>query len=48
MIKKDGNGADRHTGCVYRHTCRKVEEWCPYLLNNRHTCKYYVDNYLWK
>ena len=39
---------DRHSGCCYREFCTKVDKWCPYLSNGRHTCNEYEDNYLFK
>lgn len=32
MLERD---IDRHAGCPYRHSCKKDEEKCCYLVKNK-------------
>ena len=39
---------NRHNGCPYRHSCKKDESKCCYLIGNRCIVNEFHDNYVFK
>ena len=47
MLEKDAE-IIKHEGCPYRHSCKKDETKCCYLVGNRCIVNEYTDNYIFK
>ena len=47
-MKESEEKIQAHNGCPYRHTCKKDETKCCYLVSNRCIINEYEDNYIFK